>query len=217
MNTIRAFIAIELPTDLQNGLRQVIQQLSQGTKAVRWLAAENIHLTIKFLGDVEISRVQALQAALQQEASHHLPFEIQVGTLGTFPNSRRPRVVWMGVQAPQELFALQQGFEAVTRPLGYPTEKRPFTAHLTLGRVSEHASPDEAAQFGFLLAKKQVNPLGKVQVNTIHLFKSDLRSTGAVYTSLFQAKLFLGNLPCIVPDLGVITPKSKDRSGGDSD
>jgi len=193
MNTIRAFIAIELPTAIQNGLRQVIQQLSPGTKAVRWLPAENIHLTIKFLGDIEISKVQALQTALRQEASHHNPFDIHVGTLGAFPNSRRPRVVWIGVQAPQELFTLQQGIEVVTRPLGYSIEDRPFTAHLTLGRVSQHASPDEAAQFSFLLAKKQVGDLGKVHVETIHIFRSDLRPTGAVYTSLFQAKLANGD------------------------
>lgn len=133
-----------------------------------------------------------MQTALQQEADRRHPFEIHVGTLGTFPNPRRPRVVWMGVQAPQELSALQQGIEEVTLPLGYPSEERPFTAHLTLGRVSQHASPDEAAQFGLLLAKKQLGEIGKVRVDTIHLFSSDLRPTGAVYTSLFQAKLAAG-------------------------
>jgi 2'-5' RNA ligase len=189
MPVIRAFIAVELPIAIQDGLRKVINQLIPSTRAVRWVPPENIHLTLKFLGEVDITKTQPLQEALKREAGHCKPFEVRVEGLGAFPNTRRPRVVWTGVQAPIELAALVSAVEAATVPLGFPTEDRSFSPHLTIGRVSQHATPDEVTAIGTLLAKTVVGELGKTRVDSITLFRSDLRPTGAVYTAIDHAKL----------------------------
>lgn len=187
METIRAFIAIELPPDIQTGLNRVLKQLAPATKAVRWVPAANIHLTLKFLGDTPVDKVEQLKNAIKIEALQHEPFEIQAGTLGAFPSPRRPRVVWIGVQAPNELSELAEGIETATIPLGFPSEGRPFSPHLTLGRVSQHAAQDEINKLADLLLKTQVGSLGTAKVTGVHFFRSDLRPGGAVYTSLFQA------------------------------
>ena len=187
METIRTFIAIELPAEIQAGLNRVLKQLSPATKAVRWVPAGNIHLTLKFLGDTAVDKVEQLNSAVKEEALNHTPFEIQAGTLGAFPSPRRPRVIWIGVQAPEELSALAQGIETATIPLGFPSEGRPFSPHLTLGRVSQHAAPDEINKLAELLLKTQVGSLGTARVNGVHIFRSDLRPSGAIYTSLFTA------------------------------
>ncbi len=189
METIRAFIAIELAKEIQSGLERVLSLLRPSTRALRWVPAGNIHLTLKFLGDTPVEKIEELKKALEGEVRHHPPFEIQVGTLGAFPNPHRPRVVWVGVQAPADLARLAAGVENATRPLGFPTEERPFSPHLTLGRVSQHAAPDEIRALAELLAKTRVDTLGSCGVNQVHLFRSDLRPSGAVYTSLFQANL----------------------------
>jgi 2'-5' RNA ligase len=189
MPTIRSFIAIDLSPAIRSGLCSVSQQLGRETHAVRWVAPESIHLTLKFLGEIDTAGLPTLQNALTAEAGQHTAFEIRVGGLGAFPNLRRARTVWVGVQAPPDLAALQTGIEAATRPLGYPAEDRPFSPHLTLGRVSRYATPDEVARLGDLLGRTKVAELGTVQVGTVTLFKSELRPSGAVYTVLIQAAL----------------------------
>ncbi len=192
METIRAFIAIELPKEIQEGLERVLGQLRPATKAVRWVPATNIHLTLKFLGETEIEKVEQVKRAMEQEVTQRQPFEIQVGTLGAFPNPRRPRVIWVGVQAPEDLSVLAKDIETATIPLDFPAEGRPFSPHLTLGRVSQHATWDEINTLSGLLAKTKVGNLGSAKVESIRLFRSDLRPTGAVYSPLFTASF--GNI-----------------------
>jgi len=189
MSVIRAFIAIELPAAIQDQLRKVIFLLTPGTGMVRWVPPENIHLTLKFLGDVESTKIQPLQSALRQEVGRCQSFEIRISGLGAFPNTHRPRVLWTGVQAPAELAALAQAVESATVPLGFPTEDRPFSPHLTLGRVSQHASPDEVTAIGALIAKTVIGELGKAWVENLTLFRSDLRPTGAIYSAIDHPKL----------------------------
>ncbi len=189
METIRAFIAIELAKEIKTGLDRVLNFLQPATRAVRWVPAGNIHLTLKFLGDTPVGKIELLKDTLESEARLHKAFEIQVGGLGAFPNARRPRVIWVGVQAPADLANLASGVEKSTLPLGFTAEERPFSPHLTLGRVSQHAAPDEISSLAELLLKTHVETLGISRVDQIQLFRSDLRPSGAVYTSLFQANL----------------------------
>ncbi len=189
METIRAFIAIELAEEIQAGLDRVLNRLRPASKAVRWVPAGNIHLTLKFLGDTPLEKIEQLKQSLASEAAQHPPFEIQVGGLGAFPNSRRPRVIWIGVQAPADLASLASGVEKAAETLGFASEERPFSPHLTLGRVSQHATYDEIGALADLLTKTHVESLGVSSVDQIHLFRSDLRPGGAVYTSLFGADL----------------------------
>jgi 2'-5' RNA ligase len=191
MDAVRAFIAIELPEDVRQRLDEIERQIQKragedARRAVRWVPARNLHLTLKFLGEVSTANLQALARMLQDEASRNSRFEMNLSGLGAFPNLRRPRVIWVGSEAPGELSALQKAIEAETRRLGYPAEERPFSPHLTLGRISQNARPDEVTQVARALSEMNVAEIGRVQIDRIHLFQSDLRPNGAVYTSLYQ-------------------------------
>jgi RNA 2',3'-cyclic 3'-phosphodiesterase len=191
MNVIRAFIAIHLSPEITHNLEQVLQDLkSRWPQApVRWVPANNIHITIKFLGDVSLSNVPLLTKMLQIEASRHASLEISVGKLGAFPSVRRPRVIWVGVEAPPELYTLQRSVEGEMARLGYAPEEREFSPHLTLGRVARNISGDEMQRLSALLAGSKVGFLGATRVQSIQLFRSDLQPNGAVYTALFTAPL----------------------------
>jgi RNA 2',3'-cyclic 3'-phosphodiesterase len=191
MTDIRAFIAISLHPEITRGLDNVLSDLKRripGT-AVRWVPARNIHLTVKFLGDVPAARLEAVTKALQDEAQRHPTFELQVGGFGCFPSSKRPRVVWIGVEAPTALGALQQAVEAEMARLGYEREERPFSPHLTLGRVGQNIGTDDQRRLAEILANFKVGLLGKFQVESVAVYKSDLQPSGAVYTRLFSAAL----------------------------
>ncbi len=191
MPVIRAFIAIELTQEIHQRLDQVISQLKQriGDSAIRWVPAENIHLTLKFLGDVSVANVEMLKKIMEAEANGCPQFEISVGGLGAFPNPHHPRVVWIGVEAPSELNNLPHAIESATERLGYTKEERPFSAHLTLGRVSRNATPKEARQIGEVIESTKIGFLGAATIDAVHLFKSDLKPTGSVYTKMFTALL----------------------------
>jgi 2'-5' RNA ligase len=191
MSVIRAFIAIDLPPDVQDCLEQVSSQLKESMERVpiRWVAVPNIHLTLKFLGDVSLSNIEVLTKILEVEAANHRPMDISVGGLGAYPKIRRPRVIWVGIEAPAELLSLQRGIEAQTARVGYARDRRPFSAHLTLGRVSRNATPREVRKIGDVLSENKLGFLGVACVRAVHLFRSDLQPGGAVYTRLFTAPL----------------------------
>jgi len=191
MSMLRAFIAIELPGDLQIEITQLIGRLKYkaGKSSVRWVSVENIHLTLKFMGDISFSAVATIQDLLNIEVALHQTFTLEIGRVGAFPNQKRPRVIWLGVDLPIELASLQRGIESALTKLGYPPEERPFSPHLTLGRVRENASTSELAALTSTLKDVKIGYLGKVSVDKIHLFRSDLKPGGSVYTRLSSAQL----------------------------
>jgi RNA 2',3'-cyclic 3'-phosphodiesterase len=190
LSDIRAFIAIELPSQIHCALDQIIRQM-QGpkTRAVRWVPANNIHLTMKFLGTVKSDNLQNIVEVIKDVVISFTDFEIQAGNFGVFPNPRKPRLIWIGIQGPQNLSNIQKAIDLATRPLGYPGEDRPFFPHLTVGRVSQYASFQEVQDIAQLLTTLQVGKLGVAKVDAITLFRSDLFPTGAVYKPLAVIKL----------------------------
>ena len=191
METIRAFIAIPLPHPLLEKLaalqRQLEKQIPPGS--VRWTRAEGIHLTLKFLGDVPTAQQRDIEQGMAQASGHH-PFTLNAGGLGCFPNFKRPRVVWVGLGGQMDaLHALRDTVERAIAPLGYPTEKRRFNPHLTLGRVKKHASKADVVDLGQRLEATEVDALGQNTVTGISLIRSQLRPSGAVYTQLSHVKL----------------------------
>ena len=129
---------------------------------------------------------------LQAETARHKSFDIKIGGLGAFPTLRRPRVVWIGVEAPPTLAGLQKSIEAETIRLGYSPEDKPFSPHLTLARIAHNATPDEINLVGEALMKAPSGEIGTIRVDAVRLFRSDLRPGGAVYTQLFSAPLANG-------------------------
>jgi RNA 2',3'-cyclic 3'-phosphodiesterase len=191
MSVIRAFIAIDLGPEIRRMLDQVIMQLKDRLVDVpiRWVPAENIHLTLMFLGDVSLKSLEMLKKVLQNEVISHHSFEFSVGGLGAFPNTRHARVLWVGVEAPAELVNVQRGLETAVSRLGYSREDRPFSAHLTLGRVSRNATSKDIHLISDVFESTKIGFLGVAQVDEIHLLKSDLRPTGAIYSRVFSAPL----------------------------
>jgi RNA 2',3'-cyclic 3'-phosphodiesterase len=194
VTVIRAFIAIDLPETIQSNLDRIIKRLdTPSTAAVHWVPASNIHLTLKFLGEISSSNLELLKKILQSEITRHKSFEISVGGIGAFPNIHRPRVIWVGIQAPPDLTSLQRAVEAETVHLGYSPEEREFSPHLTLGRVAHNATPQNIQQVAEALAQEKIGDLGKVCVKSVVLYRSDLQPSGAVYTPLFSTNLLVNS------------------------
>jgi 2'-5' RNA ligase len=192
METIRAFIAIPLPHQLLDRLSILQRQLESQipSRSVRWVRAEGIHLTLKFLGDTPTERLPDIKRALTAVARYALACTFTVGELGCFPNPRRPRVVWVGVQEPTgRLAALQDAIEEVMAPLGYPPEGRGFTPHLTLGRVRQGARRSDVARVGEVVTGTTGEPLAEVSADHFALIRSVLKPTGAEYTTLEEFPL----------------------------
>ena len=190
---VRVFVALDLPPQAKESLNKTVGKLRNSLPAgVRWVRPEGIHLTLKFLGDVESAMVEPLLGAIAAVAARdeHKPFSLELSGLGVFPNTGEPRVLWAGVAGElDELGRLQQSMEDAICGLGYQRERRPFRPHLTLGRVREHASPADRRDIGAQIS--QANPLESSpwQVTEVHLISSNLTPQGAIYASLGASNL----------------------------
>ena len=191
-DTIRIFIAIELEETQHSALRGVQARFQRDRAAafVRWVAPESIHLTLKFLGDVAIDTMPALQRAVAEACAGIAPFTLSLKGAGAFPNTRRPNVVWVGMGGQVERAALlAQRLDDTTAAMGIARDERPFSAHLTLGRVKRDAGPDERQLVGKLIDRAAVGELGLVQVERVSTMKSELRPSGSVYTQIGAVEL----------------------------
>ena|SRR5690349_7832955 len=190
MNLLRAFIAIEIPLALREAVCQAILPLQKGiVSTVRWVPIENMHLTLKFLGDVSPANVDLLSQMLEAEADLFHCFELRLAGLGAFPNLKRARVLYIGIQAPATLESLQRGIESASRRLGYETEERSFSPHLTIGRVKQNVSVSEQQQLRRAIEETRIDSLGTARVDSVHLYKSDSKPGGSVYARLYSAPL----------------------------
>ena len=190
-DVIRTFIAVDLPLTVLDALGQISTQLQSKLPdtPVRWVNYEKMHLTLKFLGDVSAENIGMVERILKSEAAKRPVMEIGIGGIGAFPKPRHPRVIWIGVEAPSDLFDLRRGIEDGVARLGYNYDKYEFTPHLTLGRISRKASATDVRTVGNVLHDCQVGFIGVARIDAVHLYRSDLNSDGAKYTRLFSAKL----------------------------
>ncbi len=190
MSLLRAFIAIDIPPEIKQAIsNQTASLRKESGHAVRWVAVESIHLTLKFLGEVSSVNLQLLTQAIQAECAQIAPFTVSVENLGCFPNPRRPRIIWIGLVVPSGLNRLQRQVETSAARLGYAPDDKPFSPHLTIGRVREQASPAELQALRSLLEQTTAASLGTFTVKEVHLYKSDLKPEGPVYTRLATAPL----------------------------
>jgi 2'-5' RNA ligase len=191
MSVIRAFIAINLSQEILERIEQMSLDLRSRLKGVpvRWVPADNIHLTLKFLGNVSTANLEMLKEILDNVVSNHHDCDISVGGIGAFPKPHNPRVIWVGMEVPQELVSLQHNIEIETARLGYSREHRPFSAHLTIGRVSRNASTQDAHAIAEILDSYKVGFLGATRITSVYLYRSDLKPDGAIYTPIYAAAL----------------------------
>jgi len=184
---IRSFLAIELPKPILKKIEEVQGDLRSTHADVRWVNPEKIHLTLKFFGNIEESRIDPIFKSIEEPIRNTLPFSLKVQGVGAFPNLKNPRVIWMGLVDGREiLVSFQKQIETQFEEIGFQSEDRPFHPHLTLGRMKSSRGKEELVG---RMERHKEEEFGDLQVERMVLFKSDLRPTGPIYTPLRELRL----------------------------
>jgi 2'-5' RNA ligase len=187
---IRSFLAIELPEAIQRKIAEVQKDLKLSHADVRWVNPENIHLTLKFFGSIDESRIDPIVKSLEGSIQIISPFSLSIRGMGSFPHLKNPRVIWMGLDDEKEvLVSCQRVAEGELAKIGFEPEGREFHPHLTLGRVRSSRGKDELIG---RMEKYREEAFGNFVVERVVLFKSDLKPSGPIYTRLREMKLGLG-------------------------
>ncbi len=184
--SVRCFIAIELPPALKEEIAIRTEKVRRSGADARWVRADNLHLTLKFLGSVPEESLEEIKSALAGAARSHEGFRLRFRGAGVFPGRSRPRVVWIDVEDSGRLLALQKDIEEAMAALGYEAEDRPFSEHLTIGRLKSPKRRDILLRELDALA---VEDFGELEVAEVALMRSTLRPGGAEYSKLFAAHL----------------------------
>jgi 2'-5' RNA ligase len=185
---LRSFIAIELPETIKKALAEFQQELEKCGADVRWARPENVHLTLKFLGNIEEDKADIIAEKIKGTCKGHSGFKIGILGTGVFPDKRSPRVLWAGIDLNDDIMTLQKGIEEVMASLGFERENRRFSPHLTLGRF--RSSRGKQAVLDKMDSYRE-NIFGIMDVDSVLLMRSDLDPGGAKHTEI--AKAYLGN------------------------
>ena len=176
---IRAFIAIKLPDEIVAAIRKVQDQIKSSGVKIRWVRPENIHLTLKFLGDINERDIDQIHTAMIDAVKGYSPISLSGKGVGVFPNLRRPKVMWVGLGGESgRLIQLQETLDSQLKKIGFSKEKRAFKGHLTMGRVKGRIDTKKLTATLQEMSEFESEPFS---AGEIVLFQSDLRPSGAVY------------------------------------
>lgn len=180
----RSFIAIEVPQKVQTAIFKMTSNLQQvyPIPIVRWVPEENIHLTLKFLGDIPAQKLERLAQSFAVETEQMPSFTLEFSETGVFPNLRKPRIMWIGLKKHPELENLYKVIESTSLVNGFPAEERPFSPHITLGRISDRFPLSELQKLCRDFCTLEAGTIDPIVINSIKVFKSDLKPNGPVYT-----------------------------------
>lgn len=181
--SIRAFLAIDPPQELLDQVGRIQDQLRKTIQGdVRWVRQEGIHLTIKFFGNISESDVANISLVVENTTSKVAPFTLGMKRVGVFPDVKRPRVLWLGMDGDVDtLIRLQKEVDTELQKYGFEKEDRFFRPHLTLARIKE---PRGLIGLAKIMQKSEDYEAGSFSASGLNLFKSDLTPKGAVYTKL---------------------------------
>ena len=177
---MRLFVALQIPSMVRKNLAELLVELRALSSQPRWVRAENLHITLKFIGELPAEKLGALRAALSAVHSDQA-VALDFRGAGFFPNERRPRVFWAGIEASANLARLASDIDRATGKLGVPPEKRPFSAHLTLARFEPPGLPEKLRA---AIQENETREFGSVATEEFHLIESKLKAGGAEYTTL---------------------------------
>ena len=173
-----------MPYELKAKISGIQEKLKAAGADVSWTRPEGMHLTLKFFGEIEDKRIPKIEKALDAVVDGIPTFTLSVSGMGTFPDMRRPRVIWIGLKEDGgNLLRLQKGVEEDLKKTGFPSEDRRFTPHITLGRIRSNKNTDKLLR---LIEEGKVEELGSFDVSEVHLIKSELKPAGAEYTELYS-------------------------------
>ena len=185
---MRVFVALDIPEEVRAAIGKLIARLRTSCLAARWVRIEGVHLTLKFIGEVPPEKIEPIKASL---ARIRIPdsIELKFRNVGFFPNERRPRVFWAGIEAGPELGSLAAAVETSLEPLGIAKEQRAFSPHLTLARLEPRRGPNAGPAFALDALTKAISGAGPLEfgagiANEFHLYQSILKSGTAEYTRL---------------------------------
>lgn len=182
---MRIFIAIPIPEEAKNFLEEFTGRLKQANADVKWVEKENLHFTLRFLGEVEEEKIPLVEQSISSLANFRA-FQAETGTLGVFPSPSSPRVIWIGLKrGEREMLDVAKALNRALREQGFPPEDKPFQAHLTIGRVR---SSRNLSSLKKLLAEIPP-PVKEFPVNEVCLFKSTLTPAGPIYDLLYNLSL----------------------------
>lgn len=185
MKPVRTFVAVELTPEIRGRAKQLIARLRRIVADVRWVGPEDLHLTLKFLGEVDVLEIPRVCAAVAATVDEFSPFEMEIVGAGAFPDLVRPRTIWLGVgQGAEEMVDLHQRLQAALAPLGFREEGRRFRPHVTLGRVRDSA---EDARFTQAFAEHEDFSAGGMVVGDLTVFSSELSRQGSKYEVIGHA------------------------------
>lgn len=187
MEKIRTFIAIKLTSEIISNISRVQEELKRTALEVKWVKPENIHLTLKFLGYITLEELEKVKTSTREALKTVSPFEVSVSGLGAFPKIDYPRVIWIGIdKGGEELKRMATQLEGGLARIGFAKEKRPFSPHLTLGRVKSLKKRERLMD---ALSKVEANNLGKMSAAWVSIMKSQLTPLGPIYTPLEEILL----------------------------
>jgi RNA 2',3'-cyclic 3'-phosphodiesterase len=185
---IRTFLAIRPADHVIDEVAAMQAKLGDAGADVRWIARDSMHLTIHFLGDVREAELAEIERGLAEGLAAVVPFDLECRGLGVFPNQKRPRVVWVGLDG-EGLERLAESVETVLSPLGFPPQERDFTPHITIGRVRSARGSENLVR---ALKANAESSFGTSRIDFVTLYKSQLRAEGSVYTPLATFTLSAG-------------------------
>lgn len=190
---MRMFVAVRIPVRIQRELASLTRRLAGSSLPVRWVPSENMHLTLRFLGQVPEGKRPSIVEALSLAAEDTIPFEVSFGSVGAFPSPRSPKVIWIAVEAAPRLRLLRGSVERHLARAGFRTEVGPFHPHVTLGLALRESEPGAFREF--VPACRDFHIESVLRVSAIDLVRSRLRPTGSEYELLDRIRLGAGTLP----------------------
>ncbi len=177
---MRLFVALEIPSDVRENLAALLKSLHAVSPQTRWVRPENLHVTLKFIGEMPETKLAAIRNALAGvQSEQHVALDFR--GLGFFPNEKHPRVFWAGIEASPNLKTLAAEIDGATEKLGIPREQRPFSPHLTLARF-EPPRLQETLRAAIL--ENEEREFGSLRISQFHLVESKLKPSGAEYTTV---------------------------------
>jgi len=187
MSLLRAFIAISLPPQVRELSVRVRDRFRECDAMISWVQPENVHLTIKFLGNISEEKITPVVKGIRKALGRARPFTMEINEVGVFPNLKYPRIIWMGIENPvHTLIDLENRISEGMEALGFPREEKKFTPHITLGRVRSLKGKNRLIE---IIQSQRMLYCEAVDVRSVQLYKSELSRTGALHTVLASVGL----------------------------
>lgn len=189
-NTIRSFLAVEIPLSNKEKILKLINSFNEKSGSlIKWVSKDNLHITLKFIGELNTDHISTIQNSLTERLSSVPAFDIHINGLGVFPNSRKPRIFWLGFDQNKNLERIVSSIENCAVNLGYEADDKPFSPHLTIGRARRDISSGDLIAFTKNFQDHKLEVIPDFKVNYVTLFKSELNREGPLYSQLFRVSL----------------------------